>query len=188
MEHEQAKPNDNLSASLVARHAIAELLSPRGRFRMECRDKDGNLKWFEEWDNVITTQGKDDWLDKYFEGSTYTAAWYVGLIDAAGFTAVAAGDTAAQINGSNGWAELSEYDEATRPALAFAAASGGTKATSAASAFTINATKTVKGAFVVSTNTKDGTTGVLFSAKAFSADRNVAASDTLNVSYSASLT
>jgi hypothetical protein len=56
--------------------------------------------------------------------------------------------------------------------------------------YTINATATVGGAFLISNNTKGGTTGVLFSASDFSApgDRVVASGDTLNVTYTFSLT
>jgi hypothetical protein len=48
----------------------------------------------------------------------------------------------------------------------------------------------VGGAFLISNNTKNGTTGVLFSASDFSApgDRVVASGDTLNVTYTFSLT
>jgi hypothetical protein len=55
--------------------------------------------------------------------------------------------------------------------------------------FTINATSTVGGAFLVSNSTKGGTTGTLYSAADFSApgDRSVASSDILNVTYTLSL-
>jgi hypothetical protein len=48
----------------------------------------------------------------------------------------------------------------------------------------------VGGAFLTSNNTKSGTTGVLFSEKAFSApgDRSVVNGDTLTVTYTFSLT
>ena len=56
-------------------------------------------------------------------------------------------------------------------------------------AFTINATATVGGAFLISNNTKGGTSGVLFSASDFQSpgDRVVASGDTLNVTYTFSL-
>ena len=48
-------------------------------YRVECHDKDGNMKWVEEFDNLVVTAGLNDSLDKHFKGSTYTAAWYVGI-------------------------------------------------------------------------------------------------------------
>lgn len=33
------------------------------------------------WQNLVPKQGLDDALDKHLKGSSYTAAWYVGLID-----------------------------------------------------------------------------------------------------------
>jgi hypothetical protein len=55
--------------------------------------------------------------------------------------------------------------------------------------YTINATSTIGGAFLISDNTKSGTAGVLFSASDFAApgDRSVALGDTINVSYTFSL-
>jgi hypothetical protein len=61
--------------------------------------------------------------------------------------------------------------------------------TASPAAFNINATATVGGAFLISNNTKSGTTGILFSASDFAApgDRVVASGDTLNVTYTFSL-
>lgn len=147
-------------------------------------------KWVDAHSNLVPTGGKNDLLDKYFAGSAYTAAWFVGLISSVSYTTgPAAGDTMAS---HGGWTEAGptnapNYSQGTRPALAFAAASAGSKATSAASAFSITATGTVKGGFVTSVSTKDGTTGILFSAGLFSGgDRAVANGDTLNVSLTVS--
>jgi hypothetical protein len=141
-------------------------------------------KWRETFRNLVTTVGRNDLLDKYFSGAAYTAAWYLGLISSVGYSAIAAADTMAS---HAGWTEAGptnapNYSQGTRPALAFAGASAGSKATSAASAFSITATGTVKGGFATTVATKDGTTGILYSAGLFTGgDRATGNGDTLNV-------
>lgn len=158
--------------------------APHFKYVFECRRADGSLRWSETIENLVTTAGKNHILDTEFAGAGYTAAWFLGLIDAAGYTAVAAGDTAGS---HGGWAESVAYSQANRPTLAFNAASGGSKSTSAALAFSINATVTIKGGFVTTLNTKGGTTGTLYSAGTFAADRSLFNGDTLNVSLTVSV-
>lgn len=134
-------------------------------------------KWDEAFDNLVTTVGKNDLLTNQFKGSSYTAAWYLGLIDNAGYTAVAAGDT---MSSHAGWTESTAYSDGARKTLSFGTASSASLAATAAS-FSINATATIKGAFSATNSTKGGTTGTLYSAGAFSATRNVENGDTLNV-------
>lgn len=127
---------------------------------------------------------------QYFKGSAYTAAWYIGLYGAAASNSPAAGDTAAS---HAGWTEIVPYSNATRPAATFGTATTANPSVQTNSAspasFTINATETVGGAFLISNSTKSGTTGILFSASDFTApgDRSVASGDTLNVTYTFSL-
>lgn len=153
-------------------------------YSIECVGPDGVVKWREDVRNTVMTAGKNDLLDKYFAGSTYTAAWYVGLISSVSYSAISAADTMAS---HAGWTEAGptnapNYSQSTRVAPSFAAASSGSKATSAACQFSISATGTVKGAFLATGSAKDGTTGVLYSASTFAADRTVANGDTINVS------
>jgi hypothetical protein len=146
-------------------------------YRIECRDVDGKLKWVEEFDNLVVTEGLNDSLDKHLKGSAYTAAWYVGLTTAS--DTFAAGDTMAS---HAGWVESTAYSNATRPALTLGTVSGGSVDNSASKAvFNINATATIGGAFVASNSTKGGTTGILYGGGAFAADRSVISGDTLNV-------
>ncbi len=129
-------------------------------------------KWEEDIHNLVTNEGRNDILTKYFKGSGYTAAWYLGL---KGAGSAAAGDTLAS---HAGWSEVTPYS-GNRPAITFGTASSQSLAASSAVSYSINATETVAGAFISSVNT--GTSGTLYSAGDFAASRSVANGDTLNV-------
>lgn len=142
-------------------------------------------KWSDKFDNLVTTVGKNNLLDNHLSGSGYTASWYLGLISSTSYTSGAAiGDTSAS---HTGWTEDQAYSQANRPTATFSAAAAGSKALTAALAFSINGTTTIKGCFLISNSTKGGTTGTLYSAGLFSGgDKAVGNGDTLNVSYTAS--
>lgn len=151
----------------------------RTHFKMEAFDPQGNLKWVEEFDNLVVNEGLDDSLDKHLKGSGYTAAWYVGLAD--GTPTFAAADKEA---GHAGWTEVVAYDEATRPVLTLGAVSGQSVDNSANKAtFTISANNTViGGAFVTTTNTRGGSVDTLYGGGAFTAaDKTLDDDDTLQV-------
>lgn len=188
MPNETINTNEEYSAEVIRNPKHDECVFPSGYYEVECLDSDGNIKWTDTIQNLITTVGKNDLLDKYLAGSSYTAAWYIGLISSTSYSAVAAADTA----GSHaGWLESGAtytpaYSQSTRVVTAWSSASAGSKATSAASAFSISSSGTVKGAFLTSSSTKDGTGGTLYSAGLFSGgDKVVASGDTVNVTYTA---
>jgi hypothetical protein len=167
-----------------------EKVKAGGVFTVQCFDKEGNLKWSEENHNLVVNEGLQDMNNKYFTGSGYTAAWYIGLYGAASSNNPAAGDTMAS---HAGWTEVTAYSQATRPAATFAAASLADPSvitnTASPATFSINGTTVVGGAFLTSNNTKGGTTGILFSASDFQSpgDRSVVSGDTLTVTYTFSL-
>ena len=161
-----------------------------GIFIAQCYDRDGNLKWESKSPNLVVNQGLQDMNSKYFLGSGYTATWYVGIYGAAASNNPAAGDTAAS---HAGWTEVTDYSQANRPTAVFATPSLAdpsviTNAASTAT-FSITSTVTVGGAFLISNNTKGGTSGILFSASDFQSpgDRAMVSGDTLQVTYQFSL-
>lgn len=161
-----------------------ESCSATGVYKVTCVGEDGQVKWEDEYKNLVTTVGKNDLLDKFLTGSAYTATWFLGLVDGASTPTYAAADTAAS---HAGWTESAAYSNATRPAPAWSAASAGSKATTA-TAFNINATATIAGTFLIANSTKSGTTGVLYSAGSFTGgNKSVSSGDTLNVTYTASV-
>lgn len=148
------------------------------------------LAWEEAFPNLVTTGGKNDALDKYLAGSSYTAAFYLGLISSTSYTAVAAGDTMASHAGwlEAGLANVPAYSQGTRPAAAWSAASAGAKALSSNLTYSITSAGTVKGCFLTSVSTKDGTTGILYSAGLFTGgDKVLSNTDSLSVAYTATL-
>ena len=190
MFNDKVKSKDVASSSLIAGGSAADSASAKGVYKIQCHDKDGNLKWEDEAPNLVVNEGLQDMNAKYFTGTTYTAAWYLGLYGSGATNSPAAGDTMAS---HAGWTEVTDYSQATRPACTFgtpttANPSVATNSASPAS-FSINGTTTVGGAFLTSNNTKGGTTGILYSAADFSApgDRSVVSGDTLSVTYTLSL-
>ena len=188
MSVEKMNANDGSNAVISKNLVSSENLNVFGRYEVECRDEHGNLKWKDHIDNLVTTVGKNDLLDKYLAGSSYTAAFYLGLISSVSYTAVAAGDT---MSSHAGWLEAGAanvpiYSQGARPTAAWASASSGSKALSSSLTYTIATTGgTLKGCFLTTVATKDGTTGILFSAGLFSGgDKIVAVADSLSVSYS----
>lgn len=190
MSHEIAKASDFVAGGLVAGTKFGESAKATGRFLMECYDKDGNLKWSAEESNLVVNVGLQYMAGTALTSTAQITAWYIGLYGAGASNTPAAGDTSAS---HAGWTEVTPYSNATRPAATFAAATAANPSvvTNSASVavFTINATSTVGGAFLISNSTKGGTTGTLFSAADFQSpgDRSVVSGDTLNVTYTFSL-
>jgi len=185
MTVEKINITDTTDASVVRGGSLGDTVDPHGYYTFTCIGPDGNVKWEDDIDNLVTTVGKNALLDVFFgtgvQGAGKTT-WYMGLANSA--PTVAAGDTMAS---HSGWEEKTGYSQSTRPAITFSAASSGSKATASVVAFSINATATIGGAFVANNNTKSETSSTLYSVGAFTVgDKIVTSGDTINVTYTAS--
>lgn len=182
---------------------LQELLNPRGKFVIEHWRAGERINEY-HFPNGINNEGKNRLLDVMFGGSgstTQITAWYCGLIDSIGYTALAATDTYVNINqAGNGWTENVNYTDGnngnsttTRPVWTPTAASGQSKANSTSMVFNITATGTIKGLFVcggtAGCNTKgDHSAGGICWATALwnSGDAPVQNADQLKGTYSVS--
>jgi hypothetical protein len=189
MFNEKAHSADSLNAGLVAKTGFGETAKGGGVFHVQCFDKDGVLRWEDQMHNLVVNVGLQDMNTKYFSGSAYTAAFFLGLVTGPGSgTTYAAADTLAS---HAGWTEFTNYS-GSRKAVTFGTATTadpsviGNSASPAQFSIT-GAGGTVAGAFLC--NVASGTSGVLFSEADFQSpgDRVVVSGDTLNVTYTFSL-
>jgi hypothetical protein len=189
MFNEKAHSGDAAAAGLVAKTGFNEKIQAGGVFHVQCLDKDGNLKWEDQMHNLVVNEGLQNMNTEYFKGSTYTAAFFLGLVTGPGSgTTYAAADTLAS---HAGWTEYTDYSGA-RKAVTFGTATTADPSvisnSASPSSFTISgAGGVVAGAFLCTV--ASGTSGVLFSEADFNSpgDRTVVAGDTLNVTYTFSL-
>lgn len=144
-------------------------------------DRHGNVK--HDWEyshNIVVNQGLDYFLDVGLSDGTADNTHYIGIFEG-DYTPVA-GDTAANIATNS--TESTAYDEANRQTWVEPGVSGqAITNTASKAAFTMNASKTIYGAFLVSSNVKSGTAGTLIAAGRFASSRAVVSSDVLEVTY-----
>jgi len=198
MHSELQNFGDNAVASLQANVSNESSVGMTGKYHVVCRDKDGNLKWEEEFPNLVVAVGKQLMLDTLLKGSSYSVVGpYLGLIGNT-FTA-AATDTMA----SHTWTEFTNCTvggSAVRGTAVFGSStSSGTTpsnvTTSSASPVTYTITGaggTVYGCFLVTgtsaVSTQSSTAGTLYSEGLFSTAKATTAGDTVTVTYSTTAT
>lgn len=189
---------DNAIATLQANAVIPEGMGVDGQYIVECRDAAGNLKWNEEFPNLVVAVGKELMLNTLLRTSgTYTTVGpFLGLINNS--TTFAAADTMT----SKTWTELTTYTvggSAVRGTAVFAAASSSgltpsnvTTSTATAITYTMTGSATVYGCFLVTgtgaVSTISSTAGVLYSEGNFSTAKTVTSGDTVTVTYSTTAT
>ena len=201
MHKEKQGFGDSAVATLQTKADDQEQVSIAGYYHVECRDAAGNLKWEEEFPNLVVAVGKQLMLDTLLRTSgTYTTTGpYLGLISGSSNT-FAATDT---MTSHAGWAEFINYTvggSAVRGTAVFSASSStGTSpsnvTTSSATAITYTITGaggTVGGCFLVTgpsaSSTIGNTGGTLYSAGDFATAKVTTAGDTVSVTYSTTAT
>ena len=186
----KAKSTDSVASSVTQFKGFNEGARGGGVFHFKCFDKDGNLKWEDSAKNLVVNTGLQDMNTQYFKGVTYSAAWYIGLVQgpASGNT-YAAGDTLAS---HSGWTEDTNYSGGNRATATFGTATTADPSvidnSGSVAVFSITGTTTIAGAFLTNIQANNNNTGLLFSVSNFTGgDRSVISGDTLNVTYEFSL-
>ena len=180
---------ENIQASVGKTAQGEEMTGLGGVYTMTCYDKDGNIKWEDQFHNLVVNQGLQDLNTKYFKGVTYTAAWWLGLVDGTSAPSYAAGNTLAS---QSGWTEIAGTGfggtvyTGNRKQAVFGTASTANPSvidnSASTAVFSIAASATIAGAFLANQETSN--TGVLFSAGNFTGgSKTVASGDTVNVTY-----
>jgi len=199
MQKEISNFGDHAQVTMQSNVVGAESVGIEGVYHVVCRDVDGNIKWEDEFPNLVNAVGKQLMLDTLLSGSSYTTVGpFLGLISGTGLT-FAASDTLA----SKSWTEFTNYTvggSAVRGTASFSSAtsSGSTPTnvtTKTASAITYTITGgggTVGGCFLVTgsgaSSTQGNTSGTLYSAGAFGTAKVTTAGDTVSVTYSTTAT
>lgn len=190
MTIEKLKATDVVSSGLSCNTKAGEAAQATGIYYVECRDKDGNLKWEAQSKNLVVNVGLEYMAGTALTSVSQITTWYLGLYGAGASNAPAAGNT---MSSHSSWTEDVNYSNATRVVATLAAATTANPSVVTNSAspaiFNINGSTTIGGAFLTSGSAKSGTAGTLFSAADFGSpgDRVVVSGDTLTVTYTFSL-
>lgn len=202
MSNELSNFGDHAVVSMQTNAVVPEGMGIEGAWHVVCRDKEGNLKWTEEFPNLVVAAGKELLLNTLLRttGTYTTVGPFLGLTKVS--LTPAATDTMTTLVTTNA-AEFTNYTvggSAVRGTASFAAASSTgttpsnvTSSTATAITYTITgAGGTVYGCFLVTgtgaVNTQSSTAGTLYSEGNFTTAKTVTAGDTVAVTYSTSAT
>ena len=199
MQKELASCGDSAVATLQANAGTNETMGIEGYWHVECRDAQGNLKWNEEFPNLVVAVGKQLMLDTLLKGSSYSVTGpYLGLTNAS--LTPAATDVMSTIVPSKEFTAYTVSGSAVRGTAVFASStstgstpSNVTSSTASAITYTITgAGGTVYGCFLVTgtgaVNTQSSTAGTLYSEGNFTVAKATTAGDTVSVTYSTTAT
>jgi len=199
MTNELSKFGDHAVATLQANAKVPEGMGIEGWYHVVCRDKDGNIKWEEEFPNLVVAVGKQLMLDTLLKGSSYSVTGpYLGLLNAS--ITPAATDVMSTIVPSKEFIAYTVGGSAVRGTAVFASStstgstpSNVTSSTATAITYTITGSGgTVYGCFLVlgtgASSAQSNTSGTLYSEGNFSVAKTTTSGDTVSVVYSTTAT
>jgi hypothetical protein len=200
MQKELASCGDSAVATLQANAGTNETMGIEGYWHVECRDAQGNLKWTEEFPNLVVAVGKQLMLDTLLKGSSYNVTGpYLGLTNAS-LTPAATDTMTTLVGGGKEFTAYTVGGSAVRGTAVFASStstgstpSNVTSSTAAGITYTITGSGgTIYGCFLVlgsgASSTQSNTGGTLYSEGNFSVAKATTSGDTVTVTYSTTAT
>jgi hypothetical protein len=153
-----------------------------GSFWVECWRPDGSLAWSSWAKNMIPNAAINDNLNVIYGGSAATTAYYVMMIDNAGFAALSANDTMAS---HPGWTENTNTSLANRPTWTPAAAASQSISNTTQVSIPMNPGSPImlRGFALASANGLGGTTGKLGATALLPTPQSCSSGDTLKLTY-----
>lgn len=182
---ERLNVKENVKCGLIGCHKETDIIPVTGIIQATCyRGK--NIIWQDNSKNLVVNTGKNYLLNAGFASVTPFTDWYIGLINNTPAPTLAVTNTMS--TGTRNWDELhSQYDETNRPTWVTGSTSSQTMTNATTADFTFNGSVTVYGLFITSDDTKNGTSGTMWSAGAFSSPRSVINGDVLKITYTAAM-
>jgi hypothetical protein len=162
---------------------FASMLRSGGHFDVEHwrAKKSGSLRLLDvtRERNLVVDEGLQYALGVSLAATSKISTWYVGIFETT-YTPVAGDDLTALLGSAT---ECTAYDEANRPTWSGVLGTLTITNSAARADFTINATKTIYGAWLSSIQAKSTGGGTLWAAAEFASSKAVVATDVLRVRY-----
>jgi len=157
-------------------------LKATGRFHLFQGHSWKSRLWDIEFPNIATLLGLSSMQNVNYRGTTPITAWYIGVISATGYSTPLSSDTIS----SKPWTEWTDYS-GNRPQWSPDAAVNGVLTNSTYATLTPSASTAIQGLFIVSDNTRGGTTGLLDATGVLASSRTVTSGTPLQLRYTKTL-
>lgn len=146
--------------------------------------RDGKCIAVRDCFNGVTNEGKNGIMNTFFNGSAQSTAWYIGLIDLAGYDTLSSSDVMAN---HTGWLEWDDYVGTTRLVWGQGTAAGQQIANGTVLEVEMTASGQLNGIFITTGSAKNGTSGVLWATALFTVPLPCDSGDTLKLTYAIQL-